>query len=178
MTPDLEAKLDVMLGADLVLAQRNMIQNLGNGVYEVFGRWQLQPGAGRIEVWVRGNRLCSFADLRTAVGWCTAEKYHQRELGAEICRLDQDLTRLRDQDQVRKATALKLRDPDRRAVALIKSAEVHRRHRITNERLRECIRQAKYFQIKGFNDEIARTRRPAPHKTGRDGARKPRRKTH
>jgi len=178
MTPELETRLDVMLGSDLAMAQRNMIHRGADGAYEVFGRWQLQEHGDRVTVSRREQVVCEFSSLRVAVSWCIAEKYNQRELSADIRRLDQDLCRLRDQDWVRRQAAESLRDPDRRVTALIKSQEAHRRYCVIGERLTECARRAKYFQIRGFNDEIARTRRPAPHRTSRDGARKPRRSAH
>jgi hypothetical protein len=178
MNIDLQARFDRMLSADLAMAQRNMIHQNPDGTYEVFGRWHIQVLADQVQVTSGPHSRHDFARLPAAVSWCIAQKYNQRDLAAEIVRLDGDFRRLRDQHQVRRAAAQALRDPLRRSIAMVKSQEAHSRYKNIGLRLAECARRAKYFQIRGFNDEIARTRRPAPHRTSRDGVRKPRWKTH
>jgi hypothetical protein len=178
MTPEISQKLQTMLAMDLVDAQQNMICKNQSGGYDVFGRWSVDSRDGLTQVSKHGTVIATFGNTRSAVSWCIAQKYHQHNLAQEIQRLDADLQRLETNDAVARWLSQRIRDPWRKSVMQIKSQESHLRHQLVSKRMERCVSRAKYLQIRGFNDEIARTRRPAPHRTSRDGVRKPSRKTH
>jgi hypothetical protein len=179
MTPELlEIKAQQMLGEDMLEAERNMISRNHDGSYEVFGVWNIRHCNDSVVVSKRNNVVEKFSSLKSAVSWCIAEKYHQQSLAFEIRQLDNDLQRLAPTDHVYRRMLSRVKDPSQRIVVATKGQEAHIKHKIATEQMDRCIARAKYLQIRGFNDEIARTRRPAPNRTSRDGVRKPSRSAH
>lgn len=174
MTPDLEQKITRVLAADLVEAEKNSIMRDKDGIYSVFGKYQIVSTGGKATVWTPNRDPQNFSSLKSAMSWCIAEKYNQ-QLAAEIKKLDQEFGRLLQHDRAYMDIARGVLDPQRRVVIFTKSQEAHFRYQRTRAQLDDCISRAKYFQIRGFNNEIERTRQPSPHRTNRPGARKPNR---
>jgi hypothetical protein len=175
---DLESRFEQMLAADCALAQGNMIVRDNDGGFEVFGRWQLRPKDGRVAVVARGEVRAVFTDMKKAVSWCIAEKYHQQELAQEILRLERDLQRLEPSLATERWISQHTQDPVKRSILVAKTQETQRRWLAISRCMQRCVWRAKYLQTKGFNDEIARTRYPVPHRTGRNSDRKPKRTSH
>jgi hypothetical protein len=172
MNPALEHKVQQMLAQDLILAESNMITPGSPGVYDVFGRWTLRDQQHQVEISTRDRLVGRFGNLRSALSWCIAEKYHQHELAHNIRNLDHDLQRFHAARDAYRQILARITDPQRRWVISIKGEEATLRYRQAAERMSIYVSRAKYLQIRGFNDEIARTRRPAPYRTSRDGVRK------
>ena len=169
---ELESRFEQMLASDLAMAQSNMMVRNDQDGYEVFGRWQLIPRADQIAVLARGQMCAMFTDIKNAVSWCIAEKYHQHALAQEILNLERDLQRLTPSLATERWMCKNTQDPAKRIIMEAKTLETQRRWTTVSSRMQRCVWRAKYLQTRGFNDEIARTRRPAPHRTGRDGDRK------
>lgn len=178
MTREIEQRFEQMLSADMALAEPNIMVKDSQGGYHVFGRFHVQTTESAAVVIEAGREVGRFTSVRTAVSWCIAEKYRQSRLAQEIERLDHDLERVSRNHKALSDVAMRMRDRERRAISEIKSREAWLRCQALRERLAECVARAKYFQIRGFNDEIARTRRPAPHRTNQPLARKSGRKGH
>lgn len=172
MNQALEHKVQQMLASDLVLAESNMITPCSPGVYDVFGRWKLRDQQHQVEITARDRLVGRFSNVRSALSWCIAEKYQQHELSHNIRNLDRDLQRFHAAHDAYREILTRITDPQRRWVVGVKSDEATLRYRQAAERMSIYVSRAKYLQIRGFNDEIARTRRPAPHRTSRDGVRK------
>jgi hypothetical protein len=62
-----------------------------------------------------------------------------------------------------------LRESARREAVHSKIDSRKYRLRCIAEQLDKCINLAKYWQIRGFNNETARTGRTPPHRTNRPG---------
>ena len=172
---ELVAKLERLLGADVGLIQENLILTDEQGRYHLFGRYEIQQQKHKVLVKLPNREAIEFGLMRAAVSWCIADKCNQYSLCDEIKRCDQRLQHNHQDHQVLAHVARRIQDSDRKAIAEIKSDEARLKYLFAREQLTKCVSRAKYFQIRGFNDEIARTRRPTPTRTSRPAARKPNR---
>lgn len=165
MTRDIESRFERMLSADMDAAEKNLMVRDESGEYYLFGRYRLREQQDRTLVIMDDTIETSFGSLRAAVSWCIAEKFKQNQLAKEIERLDRDLERVQANYRVLTHVADTIKDRPRKITAEIKRREAQLRCQALRERMADCVLRAKYFQIRGFNDEIARTRRPAHHRT-------------
>lgn len=170
MNQDILDRFEDVLGAEMLAAERNLIIRMDNGHYELFGLYQLRESLGTVSVTIKGLEIGKFSSLRAATSWCIAEKYKQTSLAQEILQVDQELSRRLQNYRVLSDVCRRVRDSERKIIAEIKSREAYLRCQSTREQLANCVARAKYFQIRGFNDEIARTRRPTSHKSNQSAA--------
>lgn len=157
-------KLEQIIRQDTELITGNFIVKEGN-VYHAFERYQIIPQKGRVVVKRYGNDMGEFTTTRTAMGWCVADKYNQLNLADDIFKLDQQRGRIRDDLEVQERMLPRFRGADHREILRLKIDTKKRLLKDTEERLDKCVGVAKYWQIRGFNDEIERTRRPASNRT-------------
>ena len=168
----IENMFQEVLGRDAEMAQINLIHPDGTG-YRVFDRYQMQDHGGRVEVRRDGEEPCEFSCTRSALSWCIADKYRQRATAQEIQTLDQRRRQLRDDIDMSRQLLERTREHHNREVIEAKMQYKRQMLRDADLRLDKCVALAKYWQIRGFNDEIARTRRPAPNSTNRPSNRRP-----
>jgi hypothetical protein len=157
-------KLEQIIRHDTALITGNFIVKEGN-TYFAFERYQIIPKKHRVTVKRYGNDMGEFTSTRTAMGWCVADKYNQLNLADDIIRLDQQRSRLRDDLEVQERMLPKFRGADYREILRLKIDTKKQLLKDTEERLNKCVGVAKYWQIRGFNDEIERTRRSASNRT-------------
>jgi len=160
-----------ILGADVELAQFNLIHPQGLG-YRVFDRYEMQPGSQSVVIKDGPDRCLEFTSTRSALSWCIADKYRQNVTAQDIVNLDQRRRQLQDDISLSRQLRERTRDHAQREVLDAKIS--YKRQMLTDadSRLDKCVSLAKYWQIRGFNDEIARTRRPPPNSTNRPGNRR------
>jgi hypothetical protein len=166
------AKLQSLFEGDLEILASNAIFR-DQDRYSVFDLYDIEAQQDHVIVTRQGETVAEFCDLKSAMSWCIAKKYQQSELADTIVRLDREHNRLQQDIDFDRHLLNRIQDRDRRFIVSTKID--HHRGRLAQikNRLSKCISRAKYCQIRGFNDEIARTRRPAPHRTSRPSARKP-----
>ena len=108
----------------------------------------------------------TFTSTRSAVAWCIADKNRQYNLANEIQHLDFTLLRLRNDIEVRGGQARKSYGTFWETVSAKAAHRKEQSQQIENE-LTKCINSAKYWQLRGSNNETARTGRNTPYKTNR-----------
>ena len=172
MNRDIEQMFQEVLGRDQELAQINLIHPDGSG-YRVFDRYHMQVRESGVRVSVDPDDVFDFTCTRSALSWCIAHKYQQRSTAREILDLDSRRRQLRDDIDMSRQLLERAQQHHNREVIEAKIGHKRQMLRDTDSRLDKCVSLAKYWQIRGFNDEIARTRRPAPNPTNRPGHRKP-----
>lgn len=145
-------------GLDLI--KHNMIWQEQDR-YHVFGKYEIDPCKNGYQVWCPRQEPRLFSSAKTALAWCIADKYQRHDIAQEIHNLDHR----REQEQrdiaVRLHMARQTRDADRRDIAMLKVE--HRKQKLTylQARLDKCVNLAKYWQIRGFQNETVRTGRTA-----------------
>jgi hypothetical protein len=145
----------------------NVIWQTDDGVYQVFGRYRIQPETQGWRVFCSATDVGTFASTRSALSWCIADKNQAYNLARELHELDRKLTALNNDIATRSAIAehsrrWEFRDP----VATKLETKIIRRKQVEN-RLAKCIDWAKYSQQRGFNNETQRIGRSQPNKTSR-----------
>ena len=165
------ARLEQMVSADIEEMCKNLIIKSSDG-YEVFGRYRLQKTEdGVIVKRIDGIQSLLFSNMKTGLSWCVADKFNQRTLAIELEKLDSQRQNLRYDVTVRQHIINSMTDFVRKEVSETKISTKKIRLRQIDNQLDKCVNLAKYWQLRGFNDEIARTRRKATNRTNRQGIR-------
>ena len=134
--------------------------------YRVFGSYVLRQTAQGYAVAYKDDPVGTFTSTRSAVAWCIADKNRQYNLANEIQHLDFTLLRLRNDIEVRGGQARKSYGNFWETVSAKAAHRKEQSQQIENE-LTKCINSAKYWQLRGSNNETARTGRNTPYKTNR-----------
>jgi hypothetical protein len=134
--------------------------------YRVFGSYVLRQTAQGYAVAYKDDLVGTFTSTRSAVAWCIADKNRQYNLANEIQHLDFTLLRLRNDIEVRGGQARKSYGNFWETVSAKAAHRKEQSQQIENE-LTKCINSAKYWQLRGSNNETARTGRNTPYKTNR-----------
>ena len=145
----------------------NVIWQNDDGVYEVFGRYRIQPESRGFRVFCSATDVGVFATTRTALSWCIADKNRAYNTAREILTVDNKLASLTADITTRAAIGDRSRDPALREMVLTKleSKIIHKK--LLENQLTKCVNWAKYCQQRGFEDETARTGRGQSNKTSR-----------
>ena len=153
-------RLEEIIERDLNDLEKNVIVADGKR-YLVFGRYEIEPANGAWTVIKYRTLVGEFSSVRSAMSWCIADKYNQHSLRENIRRIDSHKLLL---------------EADIRARSAIKASGEARHVKIDTRRYRlqqldfqldKCINLAKYWQIRGFNNETQRTGRTPSHRTNR-----------
>lgn len=131
--------------------------------YLVFGHYRI---SGK-QVYKHTTEIGEFSSQKVALCWCIADKYQQHRLAQDILHLEHLVTSMSADLKVRSHLAQHLRNPVYRENVQIKLERKRSQLREVQERLDKCVNLAKYLQIRGFNNETARTGRTASHRTSR-----------
>ena len=159
-------RLHDMVAQDLASLAPNTIIPEGRG-YLAFEIYSIQPEQGLWRVAKRGDPQAIMTSVKSAVSWCVADKYHQHRLSTDIQDLDRQKLMLESDIAAREHMARRGRlstSPD-----AVDAKIASRRWRLAqiDERLAKCVNVAKYWQLRGFNNETARAGRTTPHRTHR-----------
>ncbi len=159
-------KLRRMVEKDLPNLAESAILRDGNN-YDVFSRYQICPKNGVFSVEKYRNAIGEFVSLQSALSWCIADKYQQTSLGEQIRRLDQEKLLLIADLAARTYMSHKIQDKSKKEAVQHKIDTRKRRLGQVDNQLDKCINLAKYWQIRGFNNETARTGRQPSNRTNR-----------
>lgn len=167
-----EEKLEALFESDFELIKNNLIYRDGDR-YVAFDRYEIIPQEHLVTVTRYRYPVGEFTSLKTALSWCIADKYQQEILAQKILRLDSHCGRLAVDVELTQRSVPRIKNPEQRETVKLKLDHKKAILTLTRNRLEECTGLAKYWQIRGFNNEIARTRRPAPIRTHSTSNRKP-----
>lgn len=159
-------RLEEVLKTSLSEVLPNAIIPSGNG-YEAFGEYDIIPESGRWQVYRDRRDPLEFSSSRVALAWCIAHKFHQTLLCIDIERLDDEKLMLVSDLAVRTRLKERLKDPQTAEIVESKLTTRRRRLEYVETTLTKCVNRAKYLQIRGFNNETARTGRSASNRTSR-----------
>ena len=159
-------RLETLLTQDLESLKDNAIVKDGARFY-AFDRYLIEPRHGQYHVTKYSCDVGLFDSLRTATSWCIADKFNQIKLSMELQRLDQQKSMLSNDIHARESLSRHLQDPVKREIINAKLTTKKTQLRAISEQLDKCVNLAKYWQIRGFNNETARTGRTASNRTSR-----------
>jgi hypothetical protein len=147
----------------------NVILPQDDGTYEVFGKYQIIPEKPGYTVMCHATNVGVFNSSRTALSWCIADKYKDYNLANDIRLLDNKLSFLTNDINVRAAIADRSTRPDFRESIGTKLETKLMQKKIVENQLNNCVDSAKYLQQRGFDNETQRIGRGQPNKTSRQG---------
>jgi hypothetical protein len=160
-------KIDKEFLKEFPTLEHNSIWKNSEGNYTVFGRYSLVKEAAGFRVHCLLNNIGIFHSSRSALSWCIADKFKQYNIARELIQLDNNLHHLTVDINTRAAVGDRVKSADQREIILTKlESKILKKKEIEN-RLSKYINQAKYYQQRGFDNEIARTGRAATNKTSR-----------
>ena len=166
--PEVQQRLEQLAQEGLDLVKHNMIWH-EHGRYHVFSEYQLEVQKNGCLMRSTRHDDRRFGSVKTALSWCIAHKYQRHDVANEIENLDQQHQIGTADLEVRSQLARRQSDPVRRETAMLKVE--HRREQLAqvSDRLTKCVNLAKYWQIRGFNNETVRTGRSPSQRTSRPG---------
>jgi hypothetical protein len=144
------------------LVQRELPQLLNQiiiddgGKYRAYGIYVIESSSHGYTVTRRDHAIGTFSSSKSALAWCIADRNNQLNLAREIQNLDFTLVRLRNDIQIRGSIAKTSRG-QLWETAHVKTAQRYEHSRHIENELTKCINSAKYQQLRGFNNETART---------------------
>lgn len=149
-----EATLE-KLTRDHLINNSNAIVRMDETVH-AFGRYTIQKTDNGYDVY-RGATLAAVVKTsRVAISWCIADKYGKNTLARDLLNLDLEIDRKEAEITHYRHTLSRSNDSVKRMIVSDRLIQSTDRMKQAKELLDKCLNSAKYWQLKGFNDETAR----------------------
>jgi len=146
-------------------AEREFRRNVNNIIFVddqhgiiAFGRYHLHLDQAGCTIRMHDDTKLIFSNKKTAMSWCVADKYQQYALANTIRILDQKRQLLLADVTHGRRQTIAARHSDFAETVEAKLSLKQLRLQAIDTELEKCIKTAKYFQIRGFSNETARTR--------------------
>jgi len=123
----------------------------------VFGFYYIEFDKDLFTVKTWDREIHKFASKRAALAWCTADKLKQYSLANNILILDRKKQILAADIYCRKTVGERGATEMFYEIVNMKIQPKIDQYNMVTTELEKCINSAKYLQIKGFNNETART---------------------
>ena len=152
-----QQKLETWAERELRRNIHNMIIDDDVGGYIAFGKYQISPNQDRFQVSTWDRLIHAFASKRSAISWCVADRVNNINLANQILALDRKQQLLSADIQCRQGQGRRSKTSDFEEIVDTKVQPKIVRYNAVKAELEKCINSAKYIQIRGFNNETART---------------------
>ena len=154
-----EQKLERWAETQIVESLHNLIVDDEHGGWVVFGCYHLTPTESSFAVYRYTSLAGTFNSKRSAISWCVADKNNQLNLAFNIKKLDAQKSLVAADIECRRSVANRSSDPLFRETVKTKIEPKIIYYKSISAELEKCINSAKYLQLRGFSNEIARTGR-------------------
>jgi hypothetical protein len=158
-------KLEKFADRELKQLQHKLIVSDGTGGYTAFGKYRIIPKKEHVVVQVKNNETVIFGSKRVAMSWCIADRLQRYQLARNIQLLDNKRQSLAADIYCRQQLANHSRNIDFSESVNTKIQRKIDYFNMLDSELEKCLNSAKYWQLKGFANETARTGRTAAYKT-------------
>jgi len=145
----------------------NAIWKDGKDQYTVFGRYQIIKENNRYRVFCSLTDIGLFSSTRTALSWCIADKFAFYNKARDIFDLDRNLYYLTLDIGTRARIGDNTKNSEQREIIITKLENKIIQKKDIENRLAKCVKWAKYYQQRGFDNETARTGHIATNNTNR-----------
>lgn len=129
-----------------------------DGSYQVFGKYRIKSKNAGYLVSKFGVDIGWFRKTNSALSWCIADNINRHQIAIDIKYLDQKLSFLTDDINLRMGIANSGVNSDTTANIHAKLESKLRTKNELETRLQHYITQAKYWQSRGITNEIKRNR--------------------
>lgn len=149
-----EATLE-RLAKDHLINNPNAIIRMDEVVH-AFGRYTIRKTDNGYDVY-RGATLAVIVKTsKVAISWCIADKYGKNTLARDLLNLDLEIDRKENEIVHYRHTLSSSKDDMKRMVVSDRLTQSLTRIKLAKQLLDKCLNSAKYWQLKGFNDETVR----------------------
>ena len=152
-----EQKLDAWAERELKRNIDSIIIDNGTGGIVVFGKYCIEANDTRFCVSTWDREIHSFSSKKSAMSWCTADHQQQYNLSNSILVLDRKKQALAADIYCRKTVGERGRHENFYEIINMKIQPKIDLYNSVDAELENCVNRAKYLQIRGFNNETART---------------------
>jgi hypothetical protein len=153
-----EQKIERWAERELYRHINNIIISDNSNGFVAFGRYHLRPDDVGCWVDLETATVGCFSSKKTAISWCVANKFRQHDLADQILALDQKKQMLSADVDCRRRQIARSKNAEFTETVTAKIMPKLSRLTSINAELDKCLKTAKYFQIRGFSNETARTR--------------------
>jgi hypothetical protein len=152
-----QQKLDRWAERELRRHADHIIITDDDGAVIVFGKYRIVTESDCARVYSWDREISCFSNKRVAMSWCTADIQHQYGLTNMIMILDRKKQTLAADIYCRSSVARQSRNEDFYEITTTKIQPKIAQYNLVSTELEKCVNQAKYIQIRGFNNETDRT---------------------
>ena len=152
-----EQKLEAWAERELKRNIDSIIIDNGAGGIVVFGKYCIEANDTRFCVSTWDREIHSFSSKKSAMSWCTADHQQQYNLSNSILVLDRKKQALAADIYCRKTVGERGRHENFYEIINMKIQPKIDLYNSVDAELENCVNRAKYLQIRGFNNETART---------------------
>jgi hypothetical protein len=152
-----EQKLEAWAERELKRNIDSIIVDDGTGALVVFGKYCIEADNNRFCVSTWDKEIHSFSSKKAAMSWCTADHQQHYNLSNQILVLDRKKQALAADIYCRKTVGERGRQASFYEIINMKIQPKIDLYNSVNSELEKCVNRAKYLQIRGFNNETART---------------------
>jgi hypothetical protein len=148
-------KLEAFAQREIVNLASNLVLADGNR-YFLFGRYELEKTDHSVQIFCRDQLTGVFSSTKTAVAWCVADKFNQLATAHRIQQLDQEYTRYTNDINIKLLQMSRSKSHEFKDTVSVKLAKQQNQCRAIETELSKCVKMAKYWQYRGFNNETQR----------------------
>ncbi len=152
-----EQKLETWAERELRRNVHKMIIDDNDGGYIAFGKYYLCPAPQGFSVSTWDRVIHVFANKRSALSWCIADRVNNINLANQILALDRKQQLLAADIHCRQGQGSRSKTDNFSEMVYTKIQPKIVKHNAVKAELEKCINSAKYIQIRGFYNETART---------------------
>jgi hypothetical protein len=152
-----EEKLELFAERELKRHISSLILDDGTGAIMVFGKYYIQQVGNRYQVSNWDSAIHCFSSKKIAMSYCTADHSRNYNLSNMILVLDRKKQALAADIYCRKTLGERGRHESFYEIINMKIQPKIDLYNSVNSELEKCVNRAKYLQIRGFNNETART---------------------
>ena len=152
-----QQKLDRWAERELRRHADHIIITDDDGAVIVFGKYRIVTESDCARVYSWDREISRFSNKRVAMSWCTADIQNQYGLCNMIMILDRKKQTLAADIYCRSTVGRQSRSEDFYEITTTKIQPKIAQYNLVSTELEKCVNQAKYIQIRGFNNETDRT---------------------
>jgi hypothetical protein len=152
-----EEKLELFAERELKRHIDSLILDDGEGSIIAFGKYYIEPVSNQFQVSTWDKTIHSFSSKKIAMSYCTADHKKNYNLSNMILVLDRKKQALAADIYCRKTLGDRGQTESFYEIINMKIQPKIDLYSSVVSELEKCVNQAKYMQIRGFNNETART---------------------
>ena len=152
-----EQKLETWTERELKRNVHKIIIDDNSGGYIAFGKYHLCQAQSGCSVATWDRVIHVFANKRSALSWCIADRVNNINLANQILALDRKQQLLSADIYCRQGQGNRSKTDSFSEMVYTKVQPKIVKYNAVKAELEKCINSAKYIQIRGFYNETART---------------------